>query len=164
MTSCLSPPLFHDIHRRERCISFEQPGELQHSQSNHFGSILWNGKVQKSLSEGDGKRDKEECRWNHMRLVKFMSTPLSLLGFEVEEGTVGWWLERGMQISYVDSQPVQHNPSRLDVVLGSYPPVHIYVKGRPMPEKWQCKLQQYPCSWIYSPLRLDNQSWRYQCC
>lgn len=54
MTSFSSPPLFHGTHRRESCISSEQSGEFQRSQSRHFGSISWNRKSQKSSSEGDG--------------------------------------------------------------------------------------------------------------
>lgn len=71
MTSCSSPPLFHGAHRRERLISSEQPGEQQCSPGRHFGGIFWNGKSQRSSSEGNGWKDKEECWWNRIWLVKF---------------------------------------------------------------------------------------------
>lgn len=105
MTSCLSPSLFHGTHRREHCISFEQPGELQHSPSCYFGGIHWNETSQKSSSEGHRYGDKGECWRNHMRFIKFTlpgHPQCHCCVLELEKVKWGDGFQTGMQTSFVD--------------------------------------------------------------
>lgn len=116
MTSCSSPPRFHDTHRRETLYIISAAWGVTAIPSRHFGSIHWKEKSQKSSSEGHRCRDKEECWWNHMRFMKFLvlgwsnEAILSVTAAKKVKGGDGF--QTGTQTFFVDGSSTQTNSSR----------------------------------------------------